>query len=238
MGFYGGDSCRFASVPCGPYSFYGKPTGFGTTPAPACRCPECLGSGAVPFSLWTLHGPGLTPAGSGFGSFGQSQAAAAVNEWYTDPDALGLTIFFDVETASGGWGGDTASNRAVLEGALSYVADHPQTFTAGIYISVGKQDNKWDAFFGKAYKTRVPFVLWAALHLCCTCQEAAEKWPDYGTGAPIQAGGQKIVVAQYSISPPCGPADLDYMVQDPSARRFNPETLKPGPRKGAMQGLR
>ena len=227
-GYYGGDSCEYTAVTCGGMTFYAKPTGSINT-GPACSCSTCLSSGATIYSLWTLKGPGSAPSGTTPTQWGQQQAAVAINEWFGDTDVTGATIFFDVETNSGGWGTDTSSNQAVLEATLAYVANYGQTpggsnggeFDSGVYISVGSNDNKWDTYFGSSYKPSTPFVLWAAIHECLSCTDAASQWPNYWSSKPINAGGQEVVIAQYYIGA-CGGADLDYMIQNPTNGRFSP----------------
>lgn len=222
--YYGGDSCAYQSVSCGSYDFYAKPTGYGTTPTPACTCTTCLNNAGAIYASWTLEGPGNAGSYS-YSQWGSVQAAAAISQLQGDSQIDGKTIFFDVETASGGWGTDQAANQQVLEGALSRIASDAGGYNPGLYISIGSSDNKWDYYFGSTYKPSTPFVLWAALHQCYSCSQAASLWPNYYSTAPINAGGQEIVIAQYSIGGgACSgvAGDLDYMTQNPKNLKFQP----------------
>ncbi|MFX4303364.1 hypothetical protein ACOJUR_14065 [Alicyclobacillus tolerans] len=221
--YYGGDSRDYQSVSCGSFDFYGKPTGYGVTPTPACSCSTCISNAASVYSLWTLQGPG--DAGSySTSEWGTKQAEAAISQLQGDSSITGKTIFFDVELASGGWGTNQTANQEVLEAALSYIASTSEGYNPGVYISIGSTDNKWNYYFGSSYVPSTPFVLWAALHQCYSCSEAESMWPNYYQSSPINAGGQEIVIAQYSIGEVCSgvAGDLDYMRQDPKSLQFQP----------------
>ena len=232
MGYYGGDSCAYYSVSCGAYEFYGMPAGGGTSPNPSCTCQQCQSAAGSlgTYLVWTLEGPGS--AGSYTPSqWGQAQADAAMQQRVALASTIStLTVFFDVESSSGGWGTNQTNNQSVLEAALATVVSQGQTlgytFTPGVYISIGSSDNKWNYYFGASYVPSTPFVLWAALHQCYTCTQAASLWPDYYSSVPIHAGGQEIVIAQYYIGGGAcsgsGSADLDYMEQNPQNGIFQP----------------
>jgi hypothetical protein len=171
------------------------------------------------YMYWDLASLGWPGSGSNAYAWGQTQANAAVNAWYNNPNALlvlGNTIFADIEPGQY-WGSNgQTTNRQVLQGWLDAIVS--QSFIPGVYITPGN----WNSYLGSGYRPTRAFALWlTGCHTCSiscnpcnSCTGVAAQVESYwSTVGQTVLGGSKAVVWQYWVDPPCGCGDWDYSNQ-------------------------
>jgi hypothetical protein len=177
------------------------------------------------YSYWDVVGPEANTATDPY-TLGLQQGQTAAGEWSNNPNASyiwGTTIFGDIESGNGGWGGSQSRNQDVLQGFLDGIQNFPgdNPLTPGVYIT----PLQWQAFFGTSYQPNQNFVLWIAG--CQTCVVSCKPCASC-TDTPAQVlnilsavsqnflGGSRAIIWQYWIGE-CGCGDFDVAIQDPAS---------------------
>lgn len=199
--YYGSDGSGNGNS-CGNYFYIGE-LGGGNVIGSGSECGVEVSAGAFNSSLaqtvaqntgytygyWFLVGPkfynncnGATTTSEAT-TWGEQQAALAIQAWDNQPYIYKLTIFADVEQPPTYWKDvygyyDTALNQAVLEGFLSKLS------SSGFYKGVYSAPCAWETIMGSSYTLSSDVTTWSSEYSYSSIPQC----PSFSAESPSSCG--------------------------------------------------